>query len=454
MEFPRRLPHDEEAERAALSTVFVDNGNLAKILGKLEPSDFYLERHQIIATAFAEMETAGKAIDWLTAKANLEAGGKLEQIGGISYLATMDTDLPDLSNLDHYIDIIRDRSVRRRIVQSMVDGYQGAMDPGRHQTAADALAAVSESISLISSTEAESGWAGISEIVFDAIESLENEDEDPKAVNTGFSDVDFILQGMRPGHLVVLAGRPGMGKTAMAVNIAQHAITRQGKSVGIFSLEMSNRELALRMLSSMADVSGDRLKSKQIGRETMQSLVGAARELHSLPLHVDDNASNTMVQVLAKARQLHSEGQLDLLVIDYLQLMNAGGKHENRNLEVGAMSRNLKQLAKDLEIPVLALSQLSRKTENRGTNHRPQPSDLRESGSIEQDADVVAFVYRDEVYNPNEDDNHGIAELIIAKNRHGATGTVELSFRAETTTFSNLERYLEPPSGPMIPVHD
>ena len=238
-----------------------------------------------------------------------------------------------------------------------------------------------------------------------------------------------------------------MGKTSLALNIAQHVAIRQKKGVGIFSLEMSRKELALRVLCSEADVPSSDLREGRISSPDWSRMLDTVRRIGDAPLYIDDSGNPSLLEVTSKARQLQQEGRLDLLIVDYLQLMNAGGRYENRNLEISAISRGFKQLAKDLEIPVMALSQLSRQTERRGSDHRPQLSDLRESGAIEQDADLVAFVYRDEIYNPDEPDNKGLAELILSKNRHGATGVVELAFLGETTSFRNLERYAEPPPG-------
>jgi replicative DNA helicase len=259
-------------------------------------------------------------------------------------------------------------------------------------------------------------------------------------VPTGFSDFDEKTRGLNKANLIVLAGRPGMGKTSLAVNMAQHVAIREGLPVGIFSLEMSQHELALRILSAESDVAFSPLRSGHLSQKQWGRLVQSVRTMSKAPLFIDDSANPTLLEVASKARRLKAEHGLSLVIVDYLQLMQAGGRYENRNLEVSAITRGLKQLAKELDLPVIALSQLSRQPERRGGDHRPQLADLRESGSIEQDADLVAFIYRDEVYN-QESEDQGIAELIIAKHRNGETGTVRLVFLGETVKFANLARH-------------
>ena len=236
-----------------------------------------------------------------------------------------------------------------------------------------------------------------------------------------------------------------MGKTSFALNIAQHCAIREGICCGVFSLEMSDRELSMRILASEADIEFGRLRRADISESDWRRLLGTIRKIDEAPLFIDDSGNPTLLEVASKARRLKAEHNLGLLVVDYLQLMQAGGRYENRQLEIAAITRGLKQLAKELEMPVLALSQLSRQPERRGSDHRPQLADLRESGAIEQDADLVTFIYRDEVYNPDDPDNQGLAELIISKNRHGETGTIDLAFLGDTTTFRNLERFATPP---------
>ncbi len=265
-------------------------------------------------------------------------------------------------------------------------------------------------------------------------------------VPTGFHDLDDKTRGLCAANLIIIAGRPGMGKTSLALNMAQYASLEKGLTVGIFSLEMSQQELALRILSSRADVSGTALRSGHLSQKQWNRVIKTAKEVGAAPLYIDDSANPTLLEVASKARRLRAEGALDLVILDYLQLMQAGGKHENRTLEIAAITRGLKQLAKELNIPVVALSQLSRQPERRGSDRRPQLADLRESGAIEQDADLVMFVYRDELYHPETEDQ-GIAELIISKHRNGATGMIKLVFMGEITSFKNMS-HQPGPGGP------
>jgi replicative DNA helicase len=285
------------------------------------------------------------------------------------------------------------------------------------------------------------GFVPLANVFHQTLEELE---ERPGSlltgVPTGFIDLDRISHGLNRGNLIIIAGRPGMGKTSFALNVAQHVAIRERRTVGIFSLEMGQQELALRILCSEADISFSRLRAGRVSQKEWTRIIQTVRANGESPLFIDDSANPSLLEVASKSRRLKAEKGLALLVLDYLQLMQAGGKYENRNLEIAAISRGLKQLAKELDIPVIALSQLSRQPERRGSDHRPQLSDLRESGSIEQDADMVAFIYRDEVYNPTEE-NKGLAELIIAKHRNGETGTVEMVFLGDTTSFRNLDRH-------------
>ncbi|MCG8460980.1 MAG: replicative DNA helicase, partial [Holophagales bacterium] len=285
--------------------------------------------------------------------------------------------------------------------------------------------------------------------VFEAtIASLEERADGMIGLPTGFYDWDRITQGLVAGNLIIVAGRPGMGKTSFAINVAQHVAIRERKAVGIFSLEMGDQELAMRILASEANLPFGLLRAGQLSQNQWGGLYERVRTIEKAPLYIDDSPNPSLAEIASKSRRLKAEHDLALLIVDYLQLMQAGGRFESRQLEIAYISRGLKQLAKELEIPVVALSQLSRQTERRAGDHRPQLADLRESGSIEQDADMVCFVYRDEMYNKDDPEVKGLAELIVSKHRNGQTGTVNLVFQGETTSFRNFSR-AEVPEGPV-----
>jgi replicative DNA helicase len=443
----KTLPHSEESERAVLGAILLDPRVLPTISGRLRPEDFYLDRHQTLYQGMIDLQEARVTIDLRTVQAKLEQRGQFEAIGGAAYLATLDLDLPDLGRVDTYVEIVKERSVRRRLILASNQIIKDCLDGG--QEAAVALGRAEQAILGLGEEAIQRGFVQLGHVLHETLEELE---ERPGATLTGipsgFVDLDRITHGLNRGNLIIIAGRPGMGKTSFALNVATHVAVREQKAVGVFSLEMSQQELALRILCSEADVSFSRLRSGALSQKQWQKVIQVVRSNSESPLFIDDSPNPTLLEVASKARRLKAERGLALVVLDYLQLMQAGGRYENRNLEIAAISRGLKQLAKELEIPVIALSQLSRQPERRGSDHRPQLSDLRESGSIEQDADMVAFVYRDELYNPDDEEVKGLAELIISKHRNGETGTVELVFLGETTTFKSRSHHhdtAEPP---------
>jgi replicative DNA helicase len=431
----KALPYSEESERAVLGGILLDPGVLPTISGRLRADDFYLERHQVLYQAMLDLQEEQVEIDLRTLQAKLEQQGHFDSVGGIGYLATLDLDLPDIGRLDQYAEIIKERSVRRRLIQASSQIIRDCLDGGL--AAQEALGRAEQAILGLGEEAVQRGFVLLSSVFHSTLEELEERSGSLlTGVPTGFTDLDRISHGLNRGNLIILAGRPGMGKTSFALNISQNVAIREGKTVGVFSLEMSQQELALRILCSEADISFSKLRGAHLSSKEWTRVFQTVRTIGDAPLFIDDSPNPSLLEVASKSRRLKAEKGLALVVLDYLQLMQAGGKYENRNLEIAAISRGLKQLAKELEVPVIALSQLSRAPERRGSDHRPQLSDLRESGSIEQDADMVAFVYRDEVYNPS-DETKGLAELIIAKHRNGETGTVELVFLGETTSFKN-----------------
>ncbi len=430
------LPHSQEAERAVLAAILLEPSSLPVIAGRLSAEDYYLERHRLLYQAMIDLQDQLVEIDLRTVQARLEQRAELEAAGGLAYLATLDVDLPDLSRVDTYAEIVKERSVRRRLIQASAEIIRDCQEGGLE--AQEALAKAEQAVLSLGEETIQRGFTRLSIVLEEAV--LELEDRPGSSligVATGFREFDRISHGLNKGNLVIVAGRPGMGKTSLALNIAHHVAMNENTGVGIFSLEMSEQELALRLLCSEADISFSKLRSGLLSDQQWQRVHDAVRRTKTAPLYIDDSPNPSLLELTSKARRLKAEKGLGLVILDYLQLMQAGGKYENRNLEIAAISRGLKQLAKELEIPVIALSQLSRNPERRTGDHRPQLADLRESGAIEQDADMVCFVFREEIYYPDDPEKRGSAELIIAKHRSGETGTVPLIFVGEITSFKN-----------------
>ncbi|HLF57175.1 MAG TPA: replicative DNA helicase [Thermoanaerobaculia bacterium] len=429
---PRSMPQSEESERAVLAAVLLDPRLLPSVSGRLTAEDFYGERHRAIYGAMLELQEENTAIDLRTLQARLEHKGALEAVGGFAYLAGLDVDLPDLGRFETYVEIVKERSVRRRLIDVCREVTRDCLDGGLD--APNALARAEQAVMALGEEAVRRGFVPLSKILEETLEMIEDRPgKGLVGLESGFVDLDRKTHGFGPGALVIIAGRPGMGKTTLALNIAEHVAIRNRKTVGVFSLEMGQQELALRILSAESEIKFGKLRTGHYSQAEAVRMIDTMKTIGRSPLFIDDSASPSILEVGSKARRLKAEKQLSLLVIDYLQLMNAGGRFENRNLEISAITRAFKQLAKELEIPVVLLSQLSRMPERRGGDHRPQLADLRESGAIEQDADMVLFVYRDRIYNEEADERD--AELIIAKNRNGETGTVPLVFFGETSRF-------------------
>jgi replicative DNA helicase len=429
---PRGLPQSEESERAVLAAVLLDPRLLAAVSGRLRPEDFFAERHRAIFAAMLELQEVGTSIDLRTLQARLEQKREIDGVGGLAYLAGLDVDLPDLGRFDSYVEIVKERSVRRRLIDVCRDVTRDCLDGGVEAPAA--LARAEQAVLSLGEEAIRRGFVPLARILEETLEMLEDSPgKGLTGISSGFVDLDRLSHGLGRGALIIVAGRPGMGKTTFALNVAEHVAIRQQKTVGVFSLEMGQQELALRILASESEVRFSKLRSGLYSQAEAVKLIDTMKTISRSPLFIDDSASPTILEVASKARRLKAEKDLSLLVVDYLQLMQAGGRFENRNLEIAAITRAFKQLAKEVDIPVILLSQLSRQPERRGGDHRPQLADLRESGAIEQDADMVLFVYRDIVYNQEADARE--AELIVAKNRNGETGTVEMVFFGETTRF-------------------
>lgn len=435
----KALPHSDESERAVLAGALLDPALLPVVVGRLAPEDFYSERHRTIFRSMIDLQATEVEVDLRTLQASLEQQDKLESVGGVAYLAGLDLDLPDLGRLDTYVEIVKERSVRRRLIEACGNITRHCLDGGLE--AQEALGRAEQAILGLGEEAVQKGFVKLAQVFQETLAEIEDRPERGfLGLPSGFADLDAMTRGFHPGNLVVIAGRPGMGKTSLALNIAQYAAIRENRPVGLFSLEMSQEELALRILSSEVDIPFGPLRSGHLSQKQWSKVVQAVKTVSQAPLYIDDSANPSMLEIASKARRLRAETGLDLLVVDYLQLMQGTARYENRNLEIAAITRSLKQLAKELNIPVIALSQLSRQPERRSGDHRPQLADLRESGSIEQDADVVVFIYREELYD-DETPDKGIAELIVAKHRNGETGKVKLVFLGDTTKFCNLARH-------------
>ncbi len=438
---PQTLPHSDEAERSVLGAVLLDNRQIHKAQELLTHEAFYADRHRKIFQALEELAEVGTALDLVTLRDALERIGSLEACGGVAYLATLIDGTARSANVEHYAKIVKEKSILRELIRSAQQILSSAM---RAEGSADqVLDEAEKAIFRVSEERLRAGFLSL-EVVgkrsIKMIEDLTHRREPITGIHSGFLQLDEMTAGLQSSDLVILAARPSMGKTALALNIAAHAAMRNGRTVGVFSLEMSHQQLFQRMLCAEARVDAHRLRTGRIGKDDWDRIIKAFAELSEAPMFIDDTPGATITEMRAKARRLKLERGLDLVIVDYLQLMSGRGRYDSRQQEISDISRSLKEMAKELEIPIVALSQLSRAPEQRSTGEkRPQLSDLRESGAIEQDADVVLFLFREEVYKKDDPDLRGKAELIIGKQRNGPTGTVDLHFIREFTSFVNPE---------------
>jgi replicative DNA helicase len=434
----RTLPHNPEAERTVLGAILVDNQAFNSAAEILNREDFYREAHRRIFDAMAALAERSQPIDLVTLKDELHRQSALEAVGGASYLAGLVDGVPRITSVEHWSRIIKEKAVVRNLIHAgnrIVHAcYEG------EDEAATLLDRAEKSIFDIAERRIRAGFVSMREIVkesFRTIDQLSQSKEVVTGLATGFVDIDEITSGLQKGDLVIVAGRPAMGKTSFCLNVAQHVALRVGETVGLFSLEMSKEQLALRLLCADARIDAHKLRTGKLNEKDWARLAKAYTDLSQSKLFIDDSATISPLEMRAKCRRLKAEFGLGLVIVDYLQLVTAAGRVENRQQELSAISRSMKGLAKELSCPVIALSQLSRAPEAR-TDRRPQLSDLRESGAIEQDADIVMFIYREEEYKPS-DENRGVAEIIIGKQRNGPTGSRKLAFIKEFTRFENLE---------------
>lgn len=449
--FPDRLPHDHDAERAVLGGVLADPKVFSEIATLLQPEDFHHEGHAAVYEAFVHLETTSQPIDVLTVGATLKAMGKLGLAGGPAYLAELEASVPTTANSKSYAILVQQKSIKRRMVAISRELGHMAVEPA---TPVEALLEEAERRILAVSERSLAGdlrpFSAVLDKTLETIDKLRTSGGGGvTGLPTGFHDLDHMLTGLHPGELIILAARPGCGKTSLALNIAAHAALRAKKAVAVFSLEMPEDQLAMRLLSAETRVEMKRIREGRLGQAHMEKIAAAANQLWEAPLYIDDSGSLSSFELRTKLRRLKSrieklepKQELGLVMIDYLQLMRQHGRVESRQQEVQEISRSLKSLSKDLGVPVLALSQLNRKVEERrGTKSKPMLSDLRESGAIEQDADVVLFIHRE------QDDDEGAVqvagqgaevEIVIAKQRNGPTGGVPLLLFPEYTRFENL----------------
>ncbi|HKS05290.1 MAG TPA: replicative DNA helicase [Gemmatimonadaceae bacterium] len=458
----RRPPYSEEAEAAVLGAVLLDRDALAKAFEFVDETMFYREGHRLLFRAMRLLESQGNVIDPLTLSDELGRQGDLARAGGKEYIAVLIDAVPTAANIEYHAKIVREKALLRRLIEVSTSIVQEAFDG--QQTAAELLDAAEHKILQVSNQRGTEGFIRIKNLLWPAMEkidSLMQSGGDVTGVASGFSDLDKLTLGFQPSDLVIVAARPSMGKTALVLNIAQYVALEREVPVAIFSLEMSKESLATRMLASEGLIDAQKLRSGRLSTDEYKRLSRAAGLLINAPIYIDDSAGLNLLELRSRARRVKVEHDVKLVIVDYLQLVQGPSDSESRQQEISAISRSLKILAKELGVPVLALSQLSRAPEQRAGEHRrPQLSDLRDSGAIEQDADLVMFIYRQEMYEPAFDEQgnprslpdgtplEGLAELIVAKQRNGPTGTVKLFFHKQYTRFDNFARRQH--SGPAV----
>jgi replicative DNA helicase len=431
-------PQNLDAESSVLGGILIENEAINVVLETLRPEDFYRESHRRIMRAMIEITDRSEPVDLITLSEFLKSKNELESVGGTAYLASLADFVPTAANIAQYVRIVHEKAILRNLISTATEiatrGYeeQGNVD--------EFLDTAEKVIFDISEKKIKQSFVAVGDMITDTLKTIDKlyqRKEMVTGVPTGYEDLDKITAGLQPSDLIIVAGRPGMGKTAFALNIATNA-AYTGVGAAVFSLEMGKEQLVLRMLCSEARVNSSKVRSGYLGERDFPQLAKAAGKLHEAPIYIDDTPAISVLELRAKARRLIRDRskKVGLVVVDYLQLMRGMGQANNREQEISEISRSLKALAKELRVPVIALSQLNRRVEDR-SERRPQMSDLRESGAIEQDADVIMFIYRDEVYNKNNDDVKGKAEVIIAKQRNGPTGSIDLTFIGEFTRFEN-----------------
>jgi replicative DNA helicase len=431
-------PQNIDAEQSVLGGVLVENEAFNKVLEYITQEDFYREAHRKIFLGMVELFNKNEPVDLITLTEVLKKRNHLEDVGGAAYLASLVDNITTASNISYYAKIVREKAILRKLITTATEivtsGYEDSKD------VKDLLDEAEKSIFEITGRQIKPSFLDLKSVLKESMKTIERlyeRKEFVTGVPTGFGELDRLTAGLQPSDLIVVAGRPSMGKTAFCLNIAQYAAIEANIPVAIFSLEMSKEQIALRMICSEGRVDAHRLRRGFLDKEDWKKLITAIDVLSQAPIFIDDTPALTALEMRAKARRLKAEHNLGLLIVDYLQLMRGRGSSDNREQEISDISRSLKALAKELNLPIVALSQLNRRVEDR-PNKRPQLADLRESGAIEQDADVIAFIYREELYNRSDEDVKGIAEILVGKQRNGPTGDIKLTFVDKYTRFENF----------------
>ncbi|OGV36625.1 MAG: replicative DNA helicase [Legionellales bacterium RIFCSPHIGHO2_12_FULL_35_11] len=437
----KRPPHSVEAEQAILGGLMLENQSWDKVGPKLTEADFYRPEHKVIFKAIVSLASKDQPFDVVTILDTLKSNNHLDESGGEVYLFELANNTPSVANVSAYADIVREKSVQRQLISVAADIADAAYNPGEREVSELLDLAESKVFAIAEQTAADGGPEGIKTVLTRAVERIDklyHSNEAITGLSTGLTDLDELTSGLQISDLVIVAGRPSMGKTTLAMNMAEHAVIQGKKPVLVFSMEMPADSLAMRMMSSLGRIDQHKIRTGKLSDDDWPRVTSAVHMLSESPLFIDDTPALTPVEMRARARRVMKEhGQLGLIVVDYLQLMKAPGfKADNRTAEISEISRSLKSLAKELQVPVIALSQLNRSLEQR-QDKRPVMSDLRESGAIEQDADLICFIYRDEVYNEDSPDK-GCAEVIIAKQRNGPIGKIRVAFLGKYTRFEDL----------------
>ncbi|HEV2395573.1 MAG TPA: replicative DNA helicase [Candidatus Sulfotelmatobacter sp.] len=435
------LPANVDAERSILGAILLDNFAYNQAAEHLRTEDFSLDSHRRIYACMVDLAESSRPIDMITLIEELDRHKDLQPIGDVAYVSSLVEGVPERPSIEHYVRIVRDKALLRGVISAATTAIARASD--QSDSAEDVLSDTEAAIFQLSEKRIGRGFMGIQEIVretFGSVDALLQRGQRITGLATHYNDLDEMTSGLQRSDLVIIAARPSMGKTAFVMNIAENASIEDQQVVAVFSLEMSREALLMRLLCSQARVDAHKMRTGSLWQDDTKRVVKAMEQLAHAPIYIDDTPGISLSEMRAKVRRLkQAQGRLDLIVVDYLQLMSGGGKRfENRTQEVSAISRGLKALAKELQVPVIALSQLSRAPESRGGDHRPQLADLRESGSIEQDADLVMFIFREEVYKQDDPELQGRAEIIIAKQRNGPIGRVKMAFLKHCTRFESL----------------